>query len=464
MNAPPPSKLTTASVPAEVASSWTVGTLSYTRRGLGGLFFWLLWGDFAWATNDRVVPQLMQMLFKKYDLSDTMMGLLYSSVPITLVLLFVPVMGYLSDRHRGGWGRRIPFIFAITPLIVVSVMGLAFSTQLAAGLRHVFGAALSPNHSILIFLGMFCISYQFLITLANTLYAALVNDVVPQPLLGRFFGLFRVVTLGVAIGINYWLLGKAEAYYFWFFLCIGCLYGAGYTLMCLKVKEGEYPKPPPQPRTGWHERLLFASWSYLKTAFGNKYYLWYFAAFVFTNIVYTPVNLYSVFFAKSVNMSMDAFGKYQAYSFVISLVLSYPLGYLADRLHPLRMAIGILAGYLLTMLWAFFYVKDAHTFGFAIIGHCVFSGGVMTVLLSLPQRLLPRAQFAQMAAAGWMINSLITVILAPILGMLLDCTHHAYHYTFLVGAIVAVLALFSCLVLHSKFMALGGPKNYIAPE
>ena len=53
----------------------------------------------------------------------------------------------MSDRHRGRWGRRIPFLLIPTPIIVLSVVGLAFSPLLGRHLHSALGAS-SPTHDV----------------------------------------------------------------------------------------------------------------------------------------------------------------------------------------------------------------------------------------------------------------------------------------------------------------------------
>src|SRR5882724_12206607 len=88
---------------------WTVGTLAYTTGGLVILFCWLLSGDFAWAMKERSVMWVVQLLIKKFEASDMEAGLLIGTLPQILALVLTPIVSYRSDRHRGRWGRRIPF-------------------------------------------------------------------------------------------------------------------------------------------------------------------------------------------------------------------------------------------------------------------------------------------------------------------------------------------------------------------
>lgn len=81
-------------------------------------------------------------------------------------------------------------------------------------------------------------------TLLGSLFNALVNDVVPLELIGRFFGLFRIVSLGAGILYNGWLIDRVKTHAAEIFFGIGTLYLLGLLLLCFKVKEGEYPPPP----------------------------------------------------------------------------------------------------------------------------------------------------------------------------------------------------------------------------
>jgi Na+/melibiose symporter-like transporter len=442
---------------------WQVGTLTYSLGGLAILFCWLLWGDFAWAVRDRAIPSVMQLLFKKSGASDMFAGVLFASLPSALGLIIGPVVGYKSDRLRTRWGRRIPFLAMTTPFAVLAMVGLAFSPQLGGFLDHLL-VRYSPGAltSGLILMGLLWTIFEIALVTTNSMFGALVNDVVPQEVLGRFFGLFRAISLITGMVFFFWLMGKAEAYFFWIFLCVAFLYGLGFTLMCLNVKEGSYP-PPPHP-SGSQRGPLPAIKSYFKDGFGNPYFLWYFGATTFGGLSTGPFNIYSVYYAQSVSMSMDTYGKCLALTYGCSLCLAYPLGVLADRFHPLRVSLVVMAFYAGAMAYGFLCVHDAHIFGIALVVHGVVSGTFFTTSASLGQRLLPRAKFAEISSAGGILGSLAGIVMAPAIGTFLDYKHHDYRYTFLAGFCLAVLALIGLLVLHGKFMALGGPKHYAAPE
>lgn len=450
---------------ADLKAQRTIGTLVYTASGLAVLFAWLLWGDFVALLKDRSVGTVVQLLLKRFEGSDTLNGFLIGSVPAIVSLVVVPIVSYRSDRHRGRFGRRIPYLLFFTPLASVAMIGLAYSPALGQALHGWLGAR-SPGENTLILgsLSVFWIIFEFAnIVLANALFAALINDVVPKAYLGRFYGLFRAVSLMAGIIFNYWLLGRAEQYYVWFFVGFGVLYFAGFTLMCLKVKEGEY-QPPPPLKPGVAGGFFQAAGSYFKESFTKPYYLWIFAAYMFSQLAFLPVNLYNVFFAKSVQMDMDAYGKIWAYTYAISFVLAFPMGWLADRFHPIRVSIGVLLLYAGVTLWGGTFATDARSFTYVVIAFGVLSGAWYTGAASFTQRLFPQAKFAQYFSAMGIAGGVLNILVPMALGRFLDLTHHVYRYTYLIAGVLALFAVALTVQVWRRFTALGGPANYVAPE
>lgn len=337
--------------------TWSVGTLTYTTGGLTILFCWLLWGDFAWSMRDRAIGPVAQLMLKRFEAKDLVVGLLLGSIPLAIAMVLGPVISVRSDRHRGRFGRRIPFILATTPFAALGMMGLAFTPRLGAALHDLLGAS-SPglNASCLLVFCAFWALFEIAIAIviANAVFTGLVNDVVPQALLGRFFGMFRAVSLLAGIIFNYWLMGKAETHYFWIFIGVALLYGVGVTSMCLKVREGGYPPPPPLPKESPGTRAVSSVRTYFRECFTNPFYVFVFIGLAMSMVAFLPVNAFSVFYAKSIDMSMAVYGKYIALTYVISFVLAYFMGSLADRFHPLRVGIVAIALNAAICLWGWF--------------------------------------------------------------------------------------------------------------
>ncbi|XHR27663.1 MAG: MFS transporter [Chthoniobacteraceae bacterium] len=451
--------------PSSTNKLWTVGTLTYTSAGLIALFCWLLWGDFAWSMKDRSILPAIQLLLKKYGASDTFSGILIGALPAAINIILTPIISYKSDYYRSRWGRRIPFILAATPLATLALFGVAFSPSIGTLIHWALGSW-SPgmDTSILISIAV-CWTVSGIAGTAYSIFLALINDVVPESLLGRFFGMFRALSLIAGMIFNTWLLDKSETRYAEIFVGIGLFYGIGFTLSCFKVKEGEYPPPPVVTTPSHAHGGVFGSiFSYLTDCFGHSYYLCFFATFALMSTAFYPINLFSLYYAKSLGMNMSGYGYCLTLTYLISLIISYPLGVLADRFHPLRVSLIIQVFYGIVSLLGGIFAMTPWTFAIGFIAHGVLSGTWFTASASLGQRLLPKDKFAQFYSAMGIVTCFGALLISPIMGKILDCTDHAYRNTFYVGFLLTAASLAFGWKLHRRFMELGGPKNYIAPE
>ena len=454
--------LTESATPSS-PSFWKHGTLTYTTAGLAVLLFWLLWGDIAWSLRDRSVPSVMQLLFQKFGASNLLSSRLISSLPNILVLICGPIVSYRSDRHRGRFGRRIPFLLLHIPVAVLSMIAVALSPQLGRGLSGLLGSCSPGSGSCtLLFIAMGWSLFELATVVANAVFYGLVNDVVPTALLGRFYGLFRGISLIASILFNYYVFGHAEKHFPLVFIGIGVVYGFSFLTMCLRVKEGGYP--PPEPIQEGEGGFIPAMRLYLRNCFSNRYYLWVFAAIATPWVAFIGVNHFSVYFAKSLSMDMSVYGKCLAVTYTFSLILSYPLGMLADRFHPLRTSLAALFLYAVVTLGGAIFSTSPRAFAVFFVLHGVLSGAWMTSSASLPLRLFPRGKFSQFYSALYMFIGLGIMTAGPLIGQALDFTHRFYRLTFMASCGLTVLGLGLGLVVHSKFMKLGGPNQYVAPE
>lgn len=491
MSGPHPDPSPPAAVePPAGKKTWRVGTLTYTAGGVVMLFLLLLLGDFAWSMRDRSVSPMAQWYLSSLSVSNVLFGLLISSFPAFIALILGPIISVKSDRHRGRRGRRIPFLLVTTPFAALGMIGLGFTPFIARWAHGIF----APGHAFgqwlhrtldgtllgdwllrmvqdervvsIVCFGIFWAAFEFATIAGQAVFGGLINDVVPKPLLGRFFGLFRAVSLIDGMIFNYWIMGLVPTHYTLIFFAIGIFYGSAFLWVCFKVKEGEYPLlPPPDPVkknlvVGFLENVRI----YFKECFANPYYVWVFFAVMIAGLSFFPVNAFSIPYAKSLGLDMNAYGKGLALTFLISLCLSYFIGWLADIFHPLRMAMASLVGYGLVTLWGSLYVTSEQSFLVAWVLHGVLSGCYMTSAASLGQRLYPESRFAQFASAASLVGALTFMVAVPLVGLLLDLSGNIYRCTFAVGCALTVFALASLGVVYRKFLKLGGPAGYVAPE
>ena len=466
-------------------SKWSVGTLTYTAAGLAVLFALLLWGDFAWSMKDRVVfPMTVKLAKDRFELNDTLYSILIISFPNFTNIFLMPIVSYLSDRHRGRLGRRIPFLLFTTPFIVIGLLGIGMNAEIGGVIGKI--TSLDARAAALVAFCVFWVLFDFGNTLASAIFNALVNDVVPQRIIGRFFSLFRIISLLAGILYNYYLFEHALDWFKWIFLVLGALYAAGLYSMCFFVKEGKYPPPEEIPADkSKFQRVFGALIDYFRQCFSVPYYRWIIVALLLANISFHPINDFSIQYAKAIDVPDSTYGQLLAITYCFSIVLSYPLGALADRFHPIRTSFWSLAAYAVLMLVGWLVVGNPwqkeityhipglmsgsktlvlSSFAIVFIIHGVVSGCFFTLSSSLPLRLFPGSIFAQFASANAMILALGTTVIVPAFGYFLDVQDSNYHLLFLLGAALSLISAVAFVKIHFYYKRFGGDENYIAPD
>ncbi len=449
---------------------WRTGTLTYTTGGLLVLCFWLLWGDFPWAMRGRAVGPSATLLIKQLGVSDFLYGLIIIAFPNFTNIFLMPTISYISDRHRGRWGRRIPFLLFTTPFIVLGLYLI--------GLTHPFGNWLASMFPMLSMRGakltVFCIGWVMLdfgSTLSLSLYSALANDVVPKEVLGRFFALSRMVSLAAGMLFNWCLIDKVESHATAILFGVGTFYGIGLLSLCWKVKEGEYPPPAEviAPSTEGASRLrtvtsrvASSTMTYLRQSFSLAYYRWYIVATAVALLVFTPINSFSIQYAKSLGIGMDKYGTYAVITFCISFASSFFLGSLSDRFHPLRTCMTVMTLYAILMLTSFVLIANPAYFGTLYVLQGVIAGCYYTLVASLGPRLLPRELYAQFTSARSIVFSIGIMVIGPTIGKVLDWIQD-YRYVFLIGGSLALVAVLLYIKMYRNFLACGGDRNYQPP-
>ena len=455
-------------VDAETATPiWRAGTLVYTSGGIITLFLWLLFGDFAWSMRDRSVSPMAQWYLNQLDVPNLLFALLISSFPAAAALILGPVISVLSDRHRGPRGRRIPFLLLTTPIAAAGMIGLGLTPLISYWVHAYYPSASEAVVSIVCF-GVFWAAFELATVASQAVFGGLINDVVPKPLLGRFFGLFRIVSLADGIVFNFWIMGKVPEHFTLILCTVGVFYGLAFMWVCVNVKEGDYPPPdsysPGNRVEGVSHRISHEIRAYFRQCFANPYYLTVFLMLMLAAAAMAPVNVFTIPYATSLGISMEIYGHYVALTFFVSLCLSYFIGWLCDAFHPLRVVIASLVGYALVTLWGSFFAFTATTFLVAWVGHGILSGCYFTSVASLGQRLYPESRFAQFASAAGIFTGIANMFIAPLVGMLIDASGDFYRLTFFAGFALASLALICAMSVHARFLQLGGVSRYVAPE
>lgn len=386
------------------------------------------------------MPDLFKMQLREFSQDPLLLNFLFGALPALVAMLFGPLLGAWSDRTRTRMGRRIPFLLGCTPLVAAAIVGLAYSETVADFLWRQSGSGQASRTAYVVGWMSFCWSFYELFTvLANALFIALINDTVPAPVLGRFFGLFRIVSLGVGVGFfylifNHNLPGEERG----ILLAIAGAYALGFLVLCIGVREPAYP--PVDPATA-SARLPLLRGLGASAAEGNRPTFLLFIALAIGTICVLPVNINSYAALAQFGVERTDYGHAVAIAYSISIVLALPIGALADRWHPIRVGYLVLALYAGSMIAAFWLVQGRQSFLAWFLVHSVLSGAFLTGTASLLPALLPRANFSALAALSTSVTALLTVVFTILLGGLLDWNGGDFRLVFLASGIAAALGV-----------------------
>ena len=298
---------------------FTIGTLSYTQRGIVMLFFWLMWNDFCLVLFENV-QSFVNILYKNNGASNLIIGFSGSMVAI-ICLVINPVISTYSDRYRSKYGRRRPFLFWAAPPLALLTMAIPYMPELGHYLTRYPALTAFWNH-----LGIngpvFCIGVCFVFfNIFNFVIMSLFIyywwDVVPEEVLGRFNGLSQIVGKAATFLFLYFLYGYGEFHLKQLTFGLGFFFLVFYLVSTWRVKEGEYP--PPEPRKGGD-----GFWVTVKTYFNDCYtkprYLWIFGALT----IYQLGNLgnqYQFYYQHyDLGLSLDTIGKFSAWPTVLLFI------------------------------------------------------------------------------------------------------------------------------------------------
>lgn len=420
--------------------------------GLPLLFCFLLLGDLGWSLKERAVPDLFKVQLREFSQDTVLLNILFGAAPALIAMLLGPAVGAWSDRTRTRLGRRIPFLLVCAPLVSASMVGLAYSQPLGELLWRLAGAAPGMRERYVVAtMCAFWTVYELFTVLANALFVALVNDTVPLRILGRFFGAFRIVSLGVGVAFFYFVFDNdLPAVVRPVMLTVAAAYLAGFLVLCKGVREPAYP--PPEAPAGAVPGLGLGTLRAEGEA-APWFYLLLFATLGIATICVLPVNINSYNAIGQFGVDRSDYGRAVAAAYSISIVLAMPVGWLADRFHPLRVGYVALGLYALCMLGAWLLVSGRLSFLIWFVVHAVLAGTFLTGTAALLPALLPRARFSSLAALSASMTALLTVVFTVGMGALLDWNGHDFHVIFLAAGLLAALGTASwrlLLAMHER--------------
>jgi len=458
---------------------YKVGTLTYTKIGLLTVSLLLLGGDFCFTLMEAVVPSILPLKFNALGAPNWALGLIVTTIPNLMNMVINPVISFRSDRFRSKWGRRIPFLAGSMPFLVLFLVLLGCSEQISRWVRTaLLGGGSSEMTVMLVVIGTFMVCFQFFNLFVTSVYYYLFNDVVPQAFLARFMALFKMVSIGAWSFYNFFVLKYANTHMTEIFLAAGLLYLVAFSVMCWKVKEGEYPPAP--SNVGDQTGILADMRTYARECFTHRFYWLFFLANAFSAMGWGVTGTYEVLIAiKVVGMDLTLFGEVAGICGIVSIVLLYPAGMIADRFHPLRVFI---AGWSLTLFFtpimiAFLFFRHLFSTPDAIriwIALLVIAGPLrlLAAASEMPMfmRLLPKERYGQFCSANSMIRSIMFTIGGIACGAFLDLSKSfggnpddCYRFVPVWNFVFLLFTVGSLLLLHREWKRLGGLHSFQPP-
>lgn len=452
------------------------GNLAYTRRGLFALFAWLLWGDFCFTLMEAVVPSILPLKMQSLHSSNWLIALVMSTLPGIFNTTLCPWVSFKSDRHRGRWGRRIPFILATMPFLAVSLVLIGFSDELGRWVHGAFfaGSAVRQSSVIILLLAIFAGCFDLFNMFVNSVYWYLFNDVVPPEHLGQFIGRFKAVSMLTGALYNYLIFRYAQSHMREIYLGAAVLYVVGFGLMCLRIKEREYPPPAD---AGQKPSLLRDIRTFARECYTNRFYWDIFLGTASSSVGNTIV-VFNVFFLLSLGLDLDVIGKLTGVTMLVIATTMIFAGGLVDRWHPVRVmayftAFGAFFAFT-NWVWLFAEVPSSTFYfwltlavlPFAMLSHAI-SGAA-----SLPREMMlfPRDRFGQFCGAQALIRSACTMLGGLLAGFFIDGAklffpdgNYAYRFNFLWSGCFTVLGFAFQYRAFRVWKRLGGEQGYRPP-
>jgi MFS family permease len=452
------------------------GTLTYTRAGLVVLFAWMLWGDFCYTLMEAVVPSILPLKLKSLGCSNWTMGLIMSTIPGVLGMTIGPYVSFKSDRHRSRWGRRIPFIIWTMPFLCVCLALLGWSDDICALLQKnsAFLSQFSPATVTIALIIIFMAMFQFFNDFVATVFCYLFNDVVPAQFLSRFMGLFRIAGISAAGIYNYFIFQYAESHMREIFLGTAVLYFVGFGLMCLMVKEGEYPPIEEEKQNSGKGMGGFKT--FFKECFTHKFYWMIFAANAFFCIS-GSVACFDIFFRREMGLSLAQIGKLNAINGGALLLATYFAAIFIDRWHPVRIMSYVVVFNIIAVsmnwVWLFVSLPGIYYFWLCMGGNLIasFYSALQSVANTPRQmRLFPKSRYGQFCSGQAMLKWVCIIGSGVAAGLFVDMmkwlcrgSDFAYRFNFFwlsfFYAIGAVITIYSYIYWYR----LGGDKSYQPP-
>ncbi len=460
-----------ADISPNIAKKYSVNGLTYTKMGLVGVFSWLLFGGFIFNVMEMVKPGVLPLFLMgdagKVGASMSITNLMMVVIPGVTGLLIGPAVSFKSDRYRGKRGRRIPYITWTIPPLVIALIGIGLAPNYRDAFVRMGGAFfLSPKMATVTVIGFFVAMFHVFDEFVNSVFWYLFADVVPEAFIGRFVALFNLVGGGAAMVFNGFMLPYAETRMQWIFMGAALTYLVGFSVMCWKVKEGEYP--PPED-IGENPSILKQTKLYIVECFSHPIYIYTFVSTACMAFALGASAGMIIFHRDGIHLSMDAIGTAGMWISAAGMILAYPAGWAVDKWHPIRITLVVVVPLTLAQFFAFFFLKDLRTYillqGGTLVFSALFNAGGVPILI----KIFPKDKFGQFCSCNGMVRSTARMIGGVFAGFFIDymtdfsVDKFAFRWVYMWIGVFQVAGVVSLWLMYVKWKRMGGDTSYVPP-
>jgi MFS family permease len=331
--------------------------------------YWLAL-SYLWNSLGRIVLPVLISSLVAPEVESTSLGIL-TSVGLIIAVVVQPVAGALSDRSTFRWGPRRPYLLVGTIGQLIALAGIILAPSYAA---------LFLSYSLL----------QFLSNVAHGPYQGLIPDRVPPERWGTASGVkqfFEISALIVTSLVTAKLVGQSQTDLA-LVIMMGLLLG---TMLITMFTVHEEPLSLDEVPSGSVLSTVLRTFQIDVRRYAD--YVWLLVSRLFILVGVNLISNFALYFIRDVivpgapdpeRAATELTGVLLALIAVAILVLSYPAGYISDRLgrKPLVVLSGLL-GMLGSFLLCFAHGRTLLTLsGFAVSDVLAF-GSVLGLSLGL---------------------------------------------------------------------------------
>lgn len=230
---------------ADEMAKYRVGTLQYTKASLAMLFGWMVWGHICFDLFESHGGYTIMNLYLQdnFHVSNLTVNILFNVIPMVMGTIMTPIISFKSDRTRSRWGRRIPYILFTAPFLSLFAAAIGYSDDIIQWcMAHVPETSLINPFTVALFIIAFMtIGYTFFNEFVGCVYYYLLPDVMPRAFIGRYQGVARMVSTASGIAVNLYIIPYQLTHIKAIHVGLAIMYFFGFSILCLFVKEGEYP-------------------------------------------------------------------------------------------------------------------------------------------------------------------------------------------------------------------------------